>query len=313
MYELKRNNILEKHHDILKHIKRDKFLLAMIALPIIYFIIFKILPIAGNIVAFRKYLPGKSIFGIAWAGTEYFKLFIQDQTFWHVFKNNIILSLLTLVIGFPIPIIFALLLNEIRSTTFKRLTQTISYLPKFFSTVVVVGILLDILSPSSGFVNSILKMLGQEPIFFTTEPSWFRTIYIASDVWQFTGWNAIIYLAALAGVDAELYDAAAIDGANRFKQIMSVTLPSISGTIIIVFILSVGYILEVGFEKILLLDNPVIRDTSDVISTYVYRLGLVEFNYSYATAIGLFNSVIGFTLIYISNKLARKYSDASLW
>lgn len=309
----KKNLILKKKYTLLRRINKDKYYLIMLILPVLYFLIFHLFPIFGNIIAFRKYIPGKSIFGEKWTGFYYFNLFINDPTFWRVFKNNIILSVISLIITFPIPVIFALLLNEITFMPFKRLTQTISYLPRFFSTVIVVGIIVDLLSPSTGAVNNLLKSLGFEPIFFMTEPEWFIPIYIASDIWQFTGWNSIIYLAAISGINPEMYDSASIDGANRFQQTTNITLPCIANTIIVLLVLSVGHILSVSFEKILLMQNPSIRSASEVLSTYVYRMGIENMNYSYSTAIGIFNTVISFTLLFTTNLLAKKYSETSLW
>jgi putative aldouronate transport system permease protein len=215
--------------------------------------------------------------------------------------------------AFPIPILFALLLNEVEHTKFKKAVQTVSYLPHFLSVVVVVGMLKEIISPNTGIVNSILEALGHEPIFFLIEPQWFRPLYVASDVWQHMGWNAIIYIAALAGIDEQLYEAAEVDGASRFSQALHVTLPGISSAIIITLILAVGRMMMIGFEKILLLYNPSIYETADILSTYVYRMGLQEGNYSYGTAVGLFNGLIGLLLVTGSNALARRFSDTSIY
>lgn len=304
-----RKNIMQ----ITKAIKKDYILYILLVLPLIYYIVFKYIPMIGVLIAFRRYHPGGSIFGSQWVGLKYFKLFITDITFWNVFKNTILLSVYNLIIGFPIPIIFALLLNEINNSILKRFIQTVSYLPKFFSTVVVVSMLNVLLSPSSGIVNGVLSHLGIKAIFFLNEPSWFRTIYISSELWQFMGWNAILYIAALSNVDVQLYEAARIDGANRWKQTLNVTIPGIMPTIVITFILAVGYMLSVGFEKILLLYNPSTYQTADVLQTYVYRIGLIGNNYSYSTAIGLFQSLISLILIWAVNQFSRKFSEFSLW
>lgn len=296
-----------------KSIKRNYLLYILLILPMMYFFLFKYVPMAGIILSFRNYVPGQSIFGENWVGFKYFSIFLTDPTFWNIFKNTILLSLLNLIIGFPIPIIFALLLNEVRNNNLKRFIQTVSYLPKFFSTVVVVALINSLLSPSTGIVNNILELFGKESIYFVNDENWFRPIYIISEIWQFTGWNAILYIAALASVDMELYEAAVIDGANRWKQTLYITIPEIMPTIVILFIMSVGYVLTVGFEKILLLYSPNIYGTADVIQTFVYRMGIVNNNYSYATAVGLFQSVISLALLWGTNQMAKRYSEYSLW
>ncbi len=298
---------------LLKDIKRDKYLYFLLALPIIYFILFKYLPMYGIILAFRRFIPLKSIFGVNWVGFRYFEMFFRDPSFWRAFKNTLILNGYNLIIGFPAPIIFALLLNEIRTKYFKRAVQTVSYLPWFFSTVVIVGIIKELLAPSSGVINLLLNRLGFESIFFLNQSEWFRTIFISSNIWQFMGQTAIIYLAALANVDPQLYEASEIDGATRLQQTRHITIPGILPTIIILFILQVGRMLAIGFEKVLLLYSPAIYETSDVIQTYVYRMGLLQSNYSYATAIGLFQGVIGLILIVLTNHLANKASETSLF
>lgn len=271
-----------------KRIQRDRVLYLILLLPIIYLILFKYAPMAGNILAFRKFKVGGSMFGVKWEGLKYFKLFIRDSYFWQVFRNTLLLSVLNLVFGFPIPIILALLLNEVKNKGGKRIVQTITYLPKFLSTVVVVSMLQTLLSPSTGAINMFLNKLGVESIYFLNEPSWFRPVYILSDIWQFMGWNSILYLTALTSVDPQLYEAAAIDGANRWKQTLHVTIPGILPTIVITLILSTGSVLSVGFEKVLLLYTQNTMDVADVISTYTYRMGIVNSQYSYTTAVGLF-------------------------
>ena len=298
---------------IRESLKKYYQLYLLLALPVIYFVLFKYVPMAGVVLAFRKYRMGGSIFGEKWVGFKYFQMFLNDPEFWNVFKNTFVLSILNFLIGFPIPIIFALMLNEIGSSFFKRFVQTVSYLPKFFSSVVVVGMIQILLSPSSGIVNKIIEANGGHSIYFLTEAAWFRPIYIASDIWQFMGWNAIIYIAALTSVNPDLYEAAEIDGAGRWKQTIHVTLPGIMPTIAITLIMSAGYILSLGFEKILLLYSPSIYDVADVLQTYTYRLGIVQSNYSYTTAVGLFQSVISLVLIWGVNKFSKNVLDTSLW
>lgn len=302
-----------KYCETKKYIKRYLHLYILLLLPLIYFIIFKYGPMFGNIIAFRKYKPGLSITGVEWVGLKYFKMFLVDPMFWATLKNSIVLSTMNLTFAFPIPILFALLLNEIGNPYIKQFVQTISCLPKFISAVVVVGLINELLSPSSGLVNNILELLGHHPVFFINEPQWFRFIYIASDIWQFMGWNAIIYLASLSNIDVQLYEAAMIDGANRFKQILHVTIPGMMPTIVITLILAIGYLLTLGFEKVLLLYTPSNSSVSDIIDTYVYRIGLQNNNYSYSTAVGLFGGLIGLFQTSSANYILRKLSDTSLF
>ncbi len=286
----------------------------LMVLPVLYFIIFKYLPMFGNVLAFRSSRPGASPFGVEWVGLKYFKIFMADPAFWRAFMNTLLLSVLNLVINFPIPIIFALLLNELSSTKFKKLMQTVSYMPRFFATVVVISMLTEILSPSSGVVNYFLKALfNMDPIYFANEPEYFRPLYILSDTWQFTGWNAIVYLAAITGINSELYEASMIDGANRWQQTIYVTIPSILSTIMVMFILRVGHLMSLGFEKVLLLYTPQNSGVSDIIDTFVYRIGLVQANYSYATAVGLFGGIIGIILVTSANKASKSLTGQSLY
>ncbi|GIN57038.1 sugar ABC transporter permease [Lederbergia ruris] len=297
---------------ILGALKKDWQLYSLLVLPILYLIIFKYGPMAGNIIAFRKFVPGGSIFGEKWVGLHYINMFINDPTFWKVFKNTLILSSLTLLITFPAPIIFALLLNELKSMKFKRFVQTASYLPHFFSIVIVSGMILELVAVN-GSINNIVEFFTGNRISFIQKPEWFRTIYIGSEIWQGLGWGAILYLAALTGINNELYEAAKIDGANRWKQTLHITIPGILPTIITLLILNIGNLLAVGFEKILLLYNPLNYKTSDVIATYVYRVGLESSNFSYATAIGLFEGIIGLILVFSANYISRRLTDSSLW
>ncbi len=289
----------------------------MMLVPIIYFIVFKYIPMFGNILAFRRFRPGLSPLGVDWAGPlglNYFKLFLSDPAFWRAFKNTLTLSILNLILNFPIPIIFAILLNEIGSTKFKKFTQTVSYMPRFVSTVVVVSILSELLSPSSGVVNRLLmEWFNIPPTYFMNEPEYFRQIYVFTDTWQFTGWTAIIYLAAITGINQEMFEAAMIDGANRFQQIVYITIPSILSTIMVMFILSMGRLLSLGFEKILLLYTPSNSTLSDIIDTYVYRVGLFQQNYSYATAVGLFGGIIGVILVSSSNFISKKLTGDGIY
>ena len=293
-------------------LSRDWRLYSLLALPTLYFIIFRYVPMAGNIIAFRKFQPGGSIFGEYWVGFQYVQMFIHDPTFWNVFKNTITLGVLTLIFSFPMPIIFALLLNELRSKKFKKVVQSISYLPHFMSVVIVVGMIFQLTS-LKGTINQLLGHFSGGAINFMQQAAWFRPVYVSSDVWQTMGWGAILYLAALTTIDENLYEAARIDGANRRQQTWHITLPGIAPMIMTLLILNIGSFMAVGFEKILLLYNPLVYPTADVISTYLYRVGILSNNFSYATAIGLFESIIGLTLVMSANAISRRLVGAGLW
>jgi putative aldouronate transport system permease protein len=293
-------------------VRRDWQLYSLAVLPLLFFAIFRYLPMLGNVVAFRRYSPGGHLFGDYWVGLRYFDLFLHDPSFWQVFTNTLIIGGLTLLFCFPLPIVLALLLNEVRTRWLKGFVQTISYLPHFLSIVVVAGMVLQIVSVD-GVVNQGLTAVGHAAIPFIQEPSWFRTIYVSSEVWQTVGWGTILYLAAFTTIDADLYQAARVDGANRWRQTWHVTLPGIRPTMVTLLVLNIGSFLAVGFEKILLLANPLTYPTADVISTYLYRVGIVSGSFSYATAIGLFESVIGLTLVLGANRLSRRLVGTSLW
>jgi putative aldouronate transport system permease protein len=293
-------------------LRRDWQLYTLVVAPLLFFAVFRYLPMIGNVIAFRRYEPGGSLFGDEWRGLHYFQLFIHDPTFWQVFWNTLILGGLTLLFTFPIPIILALLLNEVRTSSLKRFVQSVSYLPHFLSIVVVVGIITQLLSVN-GAVNQALAHIGHAPITFLQQPGWFRQIYVSSEVWQTAGWGTILYLAALTTIDGQLYEQARIDGANRWQQTWHVTLPGIRPTMMTLLILNIGTFMAVGFEKILLLENPLTYPTADVISTYLYRVGVVSGSFSYAAAIGLFDSVIGLTLVISANYLSRRLVGAGLW
>ena len=287
--------------------------LYILAIPVvIWYILFHYKPMYGLIIAFKDYRPGLGIMESEWVGFKHFLSFFNSFYFERTVKNTLIISLTNIIFGFPAPIIFALLLNEIKNMKFKRTVQTISYMPHFISTVVVAG-LINVFTAHNGFITSILTKFGFPKVSLLTRQELFVPIYTISGIWQSMGWGAIIYIAALSSVDQELYEAAKIDGANRWKQTIHVTLPGISSTIIIMLLLRLGSIMSVGFEKIILLYNELIYETSDVISTFVYRRGLKEFQYSFSAAVGLFNTIINFILIMIFNKISKKVSEVSLW
>ena len=296
------------------YIARYWQLYAMMVLPLLYFLVFKYVPMLGSVLAFRRYRPGMGPFGTEWVGLTYFSRFWSDPAFWRAFRNTLVLSLLNLVVNFPIPILFAILLNEVHILPFKKVVQTVSYMPRFISTVVVIAILGELLSPSSGIINILRQQVfSKEALYFMNEARFFRVIYILVDTWQYTGWTAIIYLAAITAIPAELYEAATIDGASRTQQIFYVTIPSIMPTIMVMLIISVGRLLSLGFEKVLLLYTPDNSMVSDIIDTLVYRTGLANQNYSYATAIGLFSGIIGVILVSSSNALSKKLTGEGIY
>ena len=295
-----------------KALKRDWRLYSLLVLPLVFLLIFRYLPMAGNVIAFRRFRPGGNMFGDEWVGFRYFELFVNDPTFWRAFWNTFMLGGLSLVIVFPLPIILALMFNELRSQRFKRIAQSISYLPHFMSIVIVAGMVLQLTS-LRGSINQGLEAFGSSPIPFMQLPQWFPTVYITSEIWQTVGWGTILYLAALTTIDPQLYEAARIDGASRWRQIWHVTLPGIRPTMVVLLILNIGTFMAVGFEKILLLYNPLLYPTADVIATYLYRVGIISSNFSYATAIGLFEAIIGLTLILTANAISRRAVGMSLW
>ena len=295
-----------------KALKRDWRLYSLLVLPLVFLLIFRYLPMAGNVIAFRRFRPGGNMFGDEWVGFRYFELFVNDPTFWRAFWNTFMLGGLSLVIVFPLPIILALMFNELRSQRFKRIAQSISYLPHFMSIVIVAGMVLQLTS-LRGSINQGLEAFGNSPIPFMQLPQWFPTVYITSEIWQTVGWGTILYLAALTTIDPQLYEAARIDGASRWRQIWHVTLPGIRPTMVVLLILNIGTFMAVGFEKILLLYNPLLYPTADVIATYLYRVGIISSNFSYATAIGLFEAIIGLTLILTANAISRRAVGTSLW
>ena len=276
-------------------------------------VIFSYVPIYGVQIAFKNFVPTKGIWGSEWVGFDHFVRFFDSYFFWDVIGNTLGISVYSLLVGFPIPILLALGLNELRNGMFKKTVQTITYAPYFISVVVMSGIIIAFLSPETGIVNRIIALFGAEPIPFLSEAKWFKTVYVLSDVWQNMGWGTVIYMAALAGIDPQQHEAAIVDGASRLRRIWHINLPGIAPTMTILLILSTGNMLNVGFEKILLLQNQLNLDSSDVISTYVYRSGLRQAQYSFSSAVGLFNSVINFIVLIAVNRFARKRSDTSLW
>ena len=302
------NYILRAQKDM-----RKNWSLYLLVLPVIlFYVLFSYKPLYGALIAFKDYSPGRGFSGSPWAGFGHFIRFFQSPYFFRLLRNTFLISFYGLVFGFPAPIILALLLNEVRHSGYKRAVQTITYLPHFVSMIVIAGMITDF-SLSTGLFNDIIAFFGGQRFPLLQQPGLYRPIYIASDIWQQMGWGTIIYLSALSAIDPQLYEAAMIDGAGRFKQLLHITLPSLAPTIVILLILRIGHLLGVGYEKTILLYNPATYETADIISTYVYRVGLLEQNWSYSTAIGLFNSIINFSLLVIANRISRKVSETSLW
>ncbi len=294
------------------NMKQHKELYIMIIPVLVYFLVFHYQPLYGLTIAFKNFSFRDGIWGSPWAGFTHFESFFGSYYFWRLLRNTLTISVGDLLFGFPIPIILAILMNEVTNKHFKKGVQTITYLPHFISIVVVCGILKEFLS-LGGPVNAILTSMGYDPINFFAQGKLFAPIYISSGIWQHMGWSSIIYLSALTNVDPQLYEAAKIDGAGKMKQIFKITIPSIMPTIIIMFILKIGNLMSLGSEKILLLYNETIYEYADTISTFVYRKGLLDADYSYAAAVGLFNSVINFILLISVNQISKKMSESSLW
>ncbi len=295
-----------------KRLWSSRYLYLLFLLPLAYFIIFKYGAMLWLTIAFKDYNAIQGLWKSEWVGFKHFITFFQTPDILRLIRNTILLSVYSLLWSFPMPIILALMINEVQNKPFKKVVQNISYLPHFFSTVIICGMVTNLLS-TTGLVNQFLSLFQVDPINFLTRPEYFRTIYIASGIWQSVGWGSIIYLAALSGVDPGLYESAVIDGAGKLQQMWYISIPSILPIIVIQFLLSLGRIMSVGYEKVLLLYNGSIYETADVISTYVYRRGLESSEFSYATAVSLFESVINVLLVWIVNKIAQHVGETSLW
>jgi putative aldouronate transport system permease protein len=291
----------------------NKYLYLMILPVLAYYVLFHYAPMYGALIAFKNFSPMKGIIDSPWVGFAHFESFFSSYYFWRIFKNTILISLYSLLFEFPMPILFALLLNEVKNKTFKKAAQSITYMPYFISMIVICGMIKDFTN-SGGFINTFfVSVMGTDGQAMLQKPELFRSLYVISDIWQRVGWESIIYMAALTSIDQEQYEAARIDGASRLQQIWNITLPGILPVIVIMFILRSGNLLNVGFEKIILLYNPVVYETADVISSFVYRKGLLEFNWSYSSAVGLFNSVLNLLLLIAANRFSKKVTDNSLW
>ncbi|GGD61854.1 ABC transporter permease [Paenibacillus nasutitermitis] len=285
----------------------------MLLLPLAWYIIFMYMPMYGLQIAFKDYLPSNGFWGSTWVGFEHFERFFNSFYFWRLIENTVVIQIFSLLIGFPIPVLLALLINEIRVKKFQKLLQNITYIPHFISVVVIVGMLSLFLDPENGIINNAMSHFGVDPVPFMQKPEWFKSLFISSNIWQSMGWQSIIYVAALSGVDPQLYEAARVDGASRLQRVIHVSIPAILPTIIILLILDIGNFMDIGFQKILLMQNDLNMSSSDVIATFNYRKGILEGDYSYTTAIGLFNAVINFILLITINQIARKKAETSLW
>ena len=291
---------------------QHRHLYLMLLIPIAFYLLFCYWPMYGIQIAFKKYNVRMGIEGSPWVGLKYFQKYLTDPYFWKVVRNTLLLNVYSLVFSFPAPILLAMLLNELRSSVYKKVVQSVSYLPHFISTVVVCGMVVNFLA-NSGPINDVIEKLGGTRIQFMMEAKYFRTIYIATGIWQNIGWNSIIYFAAISGVDPSLYEAMKVDGASRWQQIIHLILPMIADTVILLLIMTLGNLLNVGFEKVYLMYSPAVYETGDVIATYVYRQGIENKNFSYAAAVGLFYSAVGFVFVMASNSLSRRVTGSSLW
>lgn len=297
---------------IKKDFAKNKNIYFLFIPVLVFYIVFQYFPIYGLTLAFKDFSPVRGILGSPWVGFDNFRRFFNSVYFGTILKNTLIISTYEIIFGFPAPIIFALLLNEVRNTFFKRTIQTVTYLPHFISTMVICGMILDF-SLKGGLFNDLIAFFGGQRSDLLMQANMFRPIYIASGIWQGIGWGSIIYLSALTSIDPELYEAAYIDGANRFRQVLHITIPGIIPTITILLILKIGGLMSVGFEKIFLLYNPTTYGVADVISTFNYRKGLVDNDYSFSTAVGLFNSAINIVLLIMANTISKKVNENSLW
>ena len=308
----KKRTVERKRSGYISNMIHNPWLYVM-ALPVIaYYIIFHYLPMYGVVIAFKDYVPARGIWESGWVGFKHFQTFFSSTYFPRLLRNTLVINLKELLFSFPIPIVFAILLNEVRSTRFRRISQSITYMPHFVSTVVICGLLVDF-TKSTGVLTNLFVALGMDRINMLSVPEYFQGIFIGGIVWQSFGWDSIIYFAALTGIDPALYDAARVDGAGRFKQILHVTLPGIAPTIVVLMLLRIGSMMSVSWDRIVLLYNPLTYETADVLSSYVYRIGLTKMQYSFATAVGLFNSGINILLLVAANTISRRVSENSLW
>lgn len=298
------------------YLKRDRFIYLLMLPGLLWYVVFCYLPMFGIIIAFEDYKPFwglEGIFNSQWVGLKHFMKFFSSPYFFRLLKNTLLLSVYSLVWSFPLSIVLALFINELKGKLFQKTVQTVSYLPHFLSTVIVCGMIRALVSVDGGLVNALVTAFGRESVPFLGKPEWFRTIYTVSEVWQSIGWESIVFIAAMTGIDRELYEAAMVDGAGVLKRMWNITIPGIMPVVTIMLILRVGNILNMGYEKVLLLYSPQIYSTADIISTYVYREGVVNQNYSFATAVNLFTSVISLILVLGTNKITKRMGQEGIW
>ena len=295
------------------YLKQNYWLYIFLIPGLLFLIIFKYIPMGGIVIAFQDYKVTRGFLGSDWVGLEHFRYLFQSTDFYRVFRNSILIRIYRLVWGFPVPILLALMLNEMRSQGYKRTMQTILYLPHFISWVVVVGMVTNLLSPSTGIINILIEAMGGEPVSFLTSPKYFRSILVITDIWKGAGWGTIVYMAAMAGIDPSYYEAAIIDGATRFQRIWYITLPCIASTIVVMLIMRTGSILNNGFEQVYLMQNALVSEVAEIFETYTYQVGLKEGRYSFASAVGIFQSVVGCILLFITNFTAKKIGGSGLW
>lgn len=294
-------------------VRKNLSLYLLLVPGVVYLVIFKYIPIGGLVMAFQDFNVFAGFTGSEWVGLAQFQKLFASPDFYKIFRNTLLINTYKIVFVFPLPILLAIMLNEIRCMPLKKVSQTVIYLPHFLSWIIVSGLFINILSPSGGLVNQIISALGGEPVFFMSDNRWFRTVLVVTDAWKEMGWSAIVYIAAIAGVEQELYEAATVDGASKLRQIWHVTLPGIISTIVLMFILKLGSIMSGGFDQVLTMYNASVYETGDIIQTYVYRIGLGKMQYSFSAAVGMFNSVIGLVLTVAGNVASRRLTGRSIW
>lgn len=298
---------------ISEHLRREWQIYAMLLPTILWMVIFLYKPMYGLQIAFKDYSIFRGVAASPWIGFEHFETLFNNDQFLRALKNTIIISFYSLLFGFPMPILLALMFNEILNQTFKKSAQTIVYLPHFISSVIIAGIVITAFSPSAGIVNTVIGWFGFEPVYFLTKPEWFRPIFVGTGIWQEAGFQSIVYLAAIAGVSPTLYESAVVDGASRWQMMWKITIPSILPTIIIMLIIRIGNVLEVSFEMVILLYQPATYETADVVNSFIYRQGIQGGQYDFTAAAGLFNAVVAFILVMAANTISKRYSRTSLW
>lgn len=311
--KLSNNKGLFTKHQIYHKMWKNRELYLLVLPALVFLFIFRYGPMYGIQIAFKDYNFLKGITGSEWVGLKHFRLLFTDAEFPRVVRNTILISLYKLFIGFPAPIILALLLNEIKNSLYKRTVQTISYIPHFISWVVISGIFIDLLSPNTGIINEVVKMFGGDPIFFLSSSKWFRSILVGTGIFKGIGWGSIIYLAAITSIDPQLYEAAIVDGAGRFRRIWHITLPSIRSTMVVLLIIRIGHMMSAGMQQVLMLYNPNVYDVGDIIDTFVYRIAFNQMRFSFTTAAGLFKSIVACILIVMANKFSKKITDSSIF